>query len=180
MTVREAPLTNGRPTSTPVAVPTSGGCALIIGKIGMWLAVIAFGGVLWAINGGYSVIGLGVVARSFNQAGQLFWDLASTVQFTVPVRGGVSQPLIPWIGVVASSCLQISIIWLKLSRKPVPVWLMVAAGVASLYDYATTLFGLGTVQWIAAIGIAAQALIALPLTCALEFMVGYALRGGRR
>lgn len=157
-----------------------GGVAMFLGLAGMWLAVIAFGGILWAINGGYSVIGLGVVARSFNSAGELFWDLATTIQFTLPVRGGVQLPLVPWIGVLASSCLQISIIWLKLSGRPIPVWLIASASAASIYDYGTTLFGLGTVQWIANIGILAQIVIAIPLTFALEFMVGYALRGGKR
>lgn len=181
--VREAPLVNGQPVARP-ALPAArvpaGGCALGIGRLGMWLAVIAFGGIAWAINGGYSVIGLGVAARSFNDAGRLFWELATTIQFVLPVRGGVRLPLVPWIGVIASSCLQISIIWLKLSGRPIPLWLIAAAGIASIYDYATTLFGLGTVAWIARIGVAAQALIAAPLTFALEFMVGYALRGGKR
>lgn len=181
--VREAPLINGQPVAPrtlPAIRPAPGGCALGIGRLGMWLAVIAFGGIAWAINGGYSVIGLGVAARSFNDAGRLFWELATTIQFVLPVRGGVRLPLVPWIGVIASSCLQISIIWLKLSGRPIPLWLIAAAGIASIYDYATTLFGLGTVAWIARIGVAAQALIAAPLTFALEFMVGYALRGGKR
>jgi len=181
--VREAPLVSGQPTPPrPIAAirPAAGGCALGIGRLGLWLAVIAFGGVAWAINGGYSVIGLGVIAGSFNDAGRLFWELATTIQFRLPVRGGVLLPLVPWIGVVASSCLQISIIWLKLSGRTIPLWLLVGAGVASIYDYGTTLFGLGTVAWIARIGIAAQAVIAAPLTFALEFMVGYALRGGKR
>jgi len=95
--VREAPLVSGQPaTPRPIAAirPAAGGCALGIGRLGLWLAVIAFGGVAWAINGGYSVIGLGVIAGSFNDAGRLFWDLATTIQFRLPVRGGVLLPLV--------------------------------------------------------------------------------------
>lgn len=181
--VREAPLVDGWPVGArtlPIARPARDGCALLLGRIGLWLAVIAFGGVAWAINGGYSVIGLGVIAAAFNDAGRTFWELATTIQFVVPVRGGVRLPLVPWIGVVASSLLQISVIWLKLSGRPIPRWLLAAAAAASIYDYGTTLFGLGAVAWIARIGIGAQALLAAPLTFALELMVGYALRGGKR
>ena len=42
---------------------------LLLGKIGVWLALASFGGIFWAINGGFSVIGLEVLATSFNHAG---------------------------------------------------------------------------------------------------------------
>lgn len=156
---------------------------LLVGRAGLWLAVIAFGGVFWAINGGFSVIGLGVFANSFNDSGRLFWAAATSITFTVPVqvRGlPTTQPLIPWVGVIASSCLQISIIWRKLSGRPIPLWLWVAATASSFYDYGTTFFGLGTITWIAALGPYVQAALAVPLTFGLEAMIGYALRGGKR
>ena len=183
MTVIEKPMPDRKPPSAAIPHAAAGGPALFLGKLGMWLAVVAFGGVFWAINGGFSVIGLGVFASSINDAGRLFWAFASAWTFNVPVavKGlPATQPVIPWLGVVASSFLQISIIWLKLSNKPIPIWLIVSAFAASGYDYATTYFGLGTIEWIAAIGWAFQAAIAAPLTFALEFMVGYALKGGKR
>jgi hypothetical protein len=174
-------------TSRPLPDPPTSGRAsnidLLVGKLGMWLAVIAFGGVFWSINGGFSVIGLGVLANAFNDSGRLFWAAATSIQFTVPVqvRGlPTTQPLIPWLGVVASSCLQVSIIWRKLSGRSIPLWLWVAASASSCYDYATTFFGLGTIVWIAALGWGLQAALAIPLTFGLEAMIGYALRGGKK
>lgn len=156
---------------------------LVLGRIGMWLMVLAFGGVAWSINGGFSVIGLGVVASSFNDAGRLFWAAATSIQFAVPVKvPGLpeTQPLIPWIGVVAGSLLQISVIWRKLSGRSIPLWLLVSALLMSVYDYATTLFGLGTVEWIAKFGILLQIPLAALFTFAVEGAIGYALRGGKR
>src|SRR5689334_20859732 len=94
-----------KPLNTTQRAPSSTGCALVIGKIGMWLAVASFGGIFWAINGGFSVIGLGVLASAFNSAGRLFWAAVSSLTFPVPVTvPGLpeTQPLIPWIGVVAA------------------------------------------------------------------------------
>ena len=120
------------------------------------------------------------LTRCPKPSGWIFWAAATPIQSVLQVRGGVRCPLVPWIGVIASSCLQISIIWLKLSGRPIPLWLIAAAGIASIYDYATTLFGLGTVAWIALIGVAAQALLPAPLTFAFEFLFGYALPRRKR
>jgi len=172
MAVTSTPLHSARPAQ-------SGGCALLIGKVGMWLTVASFGGIFWAVNGGFSVIGLGVLASAFNTAGQLFWAAVSSLTFPVPVRvSGLppTQPLIPWIGVIAASLLQISVSWLKLSRRSIPVPLLVTAILISIYDYVTTVFGLGTVSWIALIGLPAQLLIAIPLTFCLEAAIGFALK----
>jgi hypothetical protein len=157
----------------------AGGCALMLGRLGMWLAVASFGGIFWAINGGFSVIGLGVVAASFNDAGRLFWASVSSVQFAVPVRVEglpTTQPLIPWIGVAAASCLQISVMWLKLSKRHIPLTLFLTVILLSAYDYVTTFYGLGTVTWIATIGWPAQLAIAVPMTFGIEAAIGYALR----
>jgi hypothetical protein len=180
MAVRSYPMPDPPKDAPPRAV---GGFDLFIGRLGMWLAVIAFGGVFWAINGGFSVIGLGVLANSFNDSGRLFWAAASSIQFAVPVRVPglpATQPLIPWLGVIASSCLQVSIIWRKLSGRPIPLWLWVAATASSFYDYGTTFFGLSTIGWIAALGPYVQAVLAVPVTFFLEVMIGYALRGGKK
>lgn len=152
---------------------------MLLGKIGMWLAAIAFGGVFWAINGGFSVIGLSVMASSFNDAGRLFWAGVSSLTFRVPVVVPglpVAQPIIPWLGVIAASLVQISVLWLKMSGRAVPVPMLLAAILLSIYDYVTTFFGLTTVSWIAVIGWPAAMLLAVPITFALEATLGYALR----
>lgn len=172
-------------TSTPIsstARPSAyagGGCAILIGKLGMWLAVASFGGIFWAVNGGFSVIGLGVLASSFNSAGLLFW--AAISQFTFPVPVAVpglptTQPLIPWIGVVAASLLQVSVTWLKLSKHHVPWQLMATAVLLSIYDYATTVAGLSSIPWLAKGGIVPALVLAVPLTFAIEAAIGFALK----
>lgn len=164
-------------TSRPIA--SNGGCAILLGKLGMWLAVASFGGIFWAVNGGFSVIGLGVLASSFNSAGALFWAAVSEFQFAVPVKvPGLpeTQPLIPWIGVVAASLLQVSVAWLKLSKQHVPWQLMTTAVLLSIYDYATTVAGLGSIPWLAKGGIVPALVIAVPLTFAIEAAIGFALK----
>jgi hypothetical protein len=172
-------------TSTPLgstARPSAysqGGCAILLGKLGMWLAVISFGGIFWAVNGGFSVIGLGVLASSFNSAGALFWAAVSTWTFAVPVQVKglpTTQPLIPWIGVVAASLLQISVSWLKLSKVAIPRPLLIVCVLLSIYDYVTTFYGLGTIPWLAPGGPVPAAVLAVPLTFTLEIAIGYALK----
>ena len=172
-------------TSTPIgstarpSADRNGGCAILLGKLGMWLAVLAFGGIFWAVNGGYSVIGLGVLASSFNSAGVLFWAAISTWTFAVPVQVPglpTTQPLIPWLGVIAASLLQISVSWLKLSKHAIPWQLMLTAVLLSIYDYATTVAGLGTIPWLAKGGIVPPLVIAIPLTFVVETAIGYALK----
>jgi hypothetical protein len=171
-------------TSTPLGSTArpqaqNGGCAIMLGKLGMWMAVASFGGLFWAVNGGFSVIGLGVLASSFNSAGMLFWAAISQLTFAVPVVVPglpTTQPLIPWIGVIAASLLQISVAWLKLSGRGVPWQLMMTAVMLSIYDYATTVAGLGTIPWLAKGGIVPALVIAIPLTFAIEAAIGFALK----
>lgn len=166
-------------TSTPLHSARPGGCAILLGKLGMWLAVASFGGIFWAVNGGFSVIGLGVLASSFNSAGVLFWAAVSSLTFPVPVAVPglpTTQPLIPWIGVVAASLLQISITWLRLSKVSIPRPLLIVAVLLSIYDYVTTFYGLGTIPWLAPGGPVPAAVLAVPLTFTLEIAIGYALK----
>src|SRR5215216_2105499 len=116
---------------------------LLLGKIGVWLAIVSFGGIFWAINGGFSVIGLEVVATSFNHAGRLFWAAMASITFPVPVSVvGLpsTQPLFPWLGVIAASLLQVCVIYLKLRGRSIPLWMLSAAGILSIYNAATTFF----------------------------------------
>ena len=55
-----------------------------------------------------------------------------------------------------------------------------AATAASLYDYGTTYFGMAVITWIAATGPIVRSVIAVPITFGLEFMVSYALKGGKK
>ncbi len=172
-------------TSTPIgstarpSAYSNGGCAILLGKLGMWLAVMSFGGLFWAVNGGYSVIGLGVLASSFNTSGALFWAAVSTWTFAVPVAVPglpTTQPLIPWIGVVSASMIQISFTWLRLSKRDIPWQLFLTAILLSVYDYVTTVAGLGTIPWLAKGGIVPALVIAVPLTFAVEGAIGFALK----
>lgn len=152
---------------------------LIAGKVGVWLSVITFGGIFWGINGGFSVLGLEVIATSFNTAGRLFWAAIASITFQVPVQVAglpATQPIVPWLGVIAASLLQIAVIYRKLRQKDIPVWLFIAAAVLSGYDMATTYFGLGTIHWIIQNGHFIQALIAFVLTFLLELTVSLMLK----
>lgn len=171
-------------TSTPIGSTAhpqaqSGGCAIMLGKLGMWMAVASFGGLFWAVNGGFSVIGLGVLASAFNSAGMLFWAAVSSWTFPVPapVQGlPTTQPVLPWIGVVSASLLQISVAWLRMNKQAIPYPLLIIAALLSVYDYATTFFGLTTIPWLARGGPIPALLLAVPLTFMLEIAIGYALK----
>ncbi|NJO81654.1 MAG: hypothetical protein HC828_02045 [Blastochloris sp.] len=169
---KPAPKLEPKPEPKPKA---GGGCIAIIGWVGLWLAVAAFGGAIWAINGGFSVQGLEVIANAFNEAGRIFWRFASRWTFGVPGSEG-TQPIIPWAGVVSSSILQVVVVLLRLLKRRIPPELVVAAVVLSVYDYSTTGFGLYTVPWAQAIGIFPTALIAFVLTFILEVIVAILLR----
>jgi hypothetical protein len=173
--VRSAPMTDGR-------VATESGrrdWSLTIAKFGVLLALLPFGGIFWAVNGGFSVLGLEVLAGAFNSAGRLFWAAVSAITFDVPARVPglpTAQPLVPWCGVLAATLLQIALVWRKLRGKSIPTWLVVFTILLSIYDLATTYFGLGTVGWIVRAGFIIQFPIALLLTFGLEATIGYMLR----
>lgn len=175
--VTSKPMENGKAAGDTFPAPRD--WSLTFAKIGVFLAILPFGGIFWAVNGGFSVIGLEVLAGSFNTAGRLLWAAVSAVTFTVPVAVPglpTAQPLIPWCGVLAATLLQIALIWRKLRGKAIPPWLLIFAVLLSLYDLATTYFGLGTVRWVASAGFIVQAPIALLLTFGLEATIGYMLR----
>lgn len=156
--------------------------SLALGKLAVWLAVLVFGGIVWVINGGFSVIGLGVVASNFHDAGKLFWAAMNTITFSVPAPvAGLprTQPLLPWIGVVAASLCQVVALFRQLNKLKTPLWLWLATLGLSLYDLASTFFGLGTVAWIAGAGTIVQVLLACFLTFVVEVAIGFLLRRRR-
>lgn len=147
-----------------------------LGFVGVWLAILAFWPPFWAVNGGYSVTGLEVVARRFNSAGALAWEWISLLTFRVPIDDlpglDETQPLLPWVGVLAATILQIVIVAGKLLGIKIPPILWVAGIGLSIYDAGTTFFGLGTVRWVQTAGGGVQALLTLLLTFTGEVGVG--------
>jgi hypothetical protein len=124
--------------------------SLELGSWGVLLAAAVFGGVLWSINGGFSVLGLETVATSFNQGGAIFWALIALWQVDLPNVSNIpaSIPALPWLGVLAASVVQFSIVYRKLKGLSLPRWLVVAGLALSLYDFATTFFGLSSLNWL--------------------------------
>jgi hypothetical protein len=150
---------NGHKQASPP--PRSGfDPSLLLIKLGGWLAVIAFGGLFWLVNGGFSVLGLEVVSKLFG-------------------TGIPPQPIVPWLGVVAATFIQIGITWRAILRKPIPVWVIAIGVLLSGYDVATTFFGFGTLQWVQQAGPLAQIPLTLLFTFGLELLVGYLLRNKR-
>lgn len=151
-----------------------------LGFLGVWLAILAFWPPFWAINGGYSVQGLEIVAGRFNEAGALAWEWLSLWTFRVPITDlpGLNevQPVLPWVGVTAATILQVVIVAARLLRAEIPPALWVAGILLSLYDLVTTFFGLGTVAWIQAGGAAIQGVVAILLTFTGEVGVGVLVR----
>jgi divalent metal cation (Fe/Co/Zn/Cd) transporter len=145
----------------------------------IWLMVLSFGGLIWTINGGFSVAGLEIIAQLFNEEGRIFWTAASTWTFTLPISVAglpVTQPIIPWIGVISASMLQVVVIYARLRDIPLKPHVYVAAILMSLYDLGTTFFGAGTIVWIAAGGILVQGVVTVLITFSVEVTIGYLLK----
>lgn len=152
--------------------------SLMLGRAGVLLALLAFGGIVFAINGGFSVLGLEQGARKFNSAGVIFWAIASRWTFSTPAIPGLptSQPVIPWIGVVAASLLQIVVIYRRLTKKRIPLYMVAGALVISLYDLATTFYGLSTVAWASSAGMLVQLFLTLLITFTFETSVSITIK----
>lgn len=178
---RDIPSSNGQ--KPPPEPPRRGpDWSLLLIKAGGWLAVIAFGGLFWLVNGGFSVRGLEEVSAQFGPGGLLFWQVVSGPklpwQFAIPGLPA-TQPLFPWLGVVAASMIQIGIVWRGLQGRPIPVWVLAVGFILSLYDLTTTWFGFGTLQWVKWAGRIVQTLVSLLFTFGLELLIGFLLRGRR-
>jgi hypothetical protein len=150
-----------------------------IGDAAIWLMVLSFGGLIWTINGGFSVAGLQIISQAFNQEGAIFWTAASTWTFTLPISVAglpVTQPIIPWVGVISASILQVIVIYARRKNISLPFHIYVAAFLMSVYDLLTTYFGAGTIVWIAAGGILVQVLVTVVITFSVETVIGYLLK----
>lgn len=167
-------------TSKPTPVGRPDWLSMLLGKLGLILLVLSAGLLFFAVNGGFSVIGLGVVARSFNDAGKLAWAVLTSVEFALPptivqrVPGlSATQPLLPWIFVAASSLLQIACLILALNGRKVPLILAIPALLLTVYDIGSTFFGLGTIVWIKQAGYLLQGVLTLLLALGLETSIGF-------
>lgn len=156
--------------------------SLLLIKVGGWLIVIAVGLLFWLVNGGFSVRGLEAISTQFDAGGKLFWaaiaGIPAPITFAIPGLPP-TQPLIPWLGVVGTSAIQIGIVWRARQRLPIYWWLIVLGLVMSTYDLATTIYGFGTLQWAQALGIWAQGLLGIFFTFGLEILIGILLKTKR-
>lgn len=151
----------------------------IIGEIGIWLIVASFGGVVWAINGGFSVLGLEELARSFNTYGMIFWSLMSAWTFEIPAAAKANlpavQPVLPWVGVVGASLVQIVVIFMRIMKQKIPGVLVFVVFLVSLYDLGTTYRGTGAVNWLAEAPVLARGVLSILITFVFEAIVGFLL-----
>lgn len=153
--------------------------ALWLGNAGIWLVVLSLGGLFFAVNGGFSILGVNYAAKNLNEQAAVFWQFLSAWTFRLPVEAigdRAVQPVIPWLLVLGSSVLQIACIWLKLSDIRIPLPMLLFALLMSLYDAVSTFFGFGTVEWIQQAGIIVQILLTALFTFGLEVVIGYMLR----
>lgn len=166
-------------TSSPLKPQKPVDLSLLLGRVGMVLSVLSFGGLFWAINGGFSVLGLEQIAKMFNSSGRIFWEIISAWRFNVPAIPNLpaSQPVLPWVGVAAASMLQIAVIYRRAMALPVPRSMLWAALLLSGYDLATTYFGLDTMAWLVRVNPAIKAVLAVLLTFIVETIVSYTLKG---
>lgn len=152
--------------------------SLFLIKLGGWLAVGAFGGLFWLVNGGFSVRGLEVLSALFGVGGAIFWSFISAA--TLPMPAGLPpQPLVPWVGVVAATLIQVGITLRVMQGKSLAWWVVVVGALLSIYDVTTTFFGLGALEWIQRAGLAAQVPLSLLFTFGLELLIGFLLRNRR-
>jgi hypothetical protein len=155
---------NLRPQRRPPDLP------MLAAGMAMWLVVASFGTVLWAINGGFSVYGLEQLCLRFNDAGRLFWQAAERITVEVPFLQ-IRIPILPWLGVIAATILQIVALYLTLIGRDIPGWLFGATLAISAYDYGSTYAGFEAVAWIAATHWLVRALLAILLVFLVELII---------
>lgn len=161
--------------AAPARPRATGGAAFGIaaGKLATWGVTLTFGGVIWAVNGGYSVLGLERVAALFNSWGSLFWRAMALWQ--VPLLDA-SLPVLPWVLVAGTTILQIVALLGRLRRWRLPGWLYAAAVVVSFYDLGTTHAGLLVESWLTGVPWPIVLALATVLTFTFELIVSLLLR----
>ncbi len=181
---RKVPVNGAKGPAGGASPPPRGGpdWSLILIKVGGLLAVVAFGGLFWLVNGGFSVRGLEALSALMGTGGALFWRAVSAAplpwRFDIPGLPP-TQPLIPWVGVVAASLIQVGIVLRLMQRRAIPPWVTALGLLLSGYDLVTTFFGFGTLQWVQRAGPMAQIPLTLLFTFGLELLIGFLLRQRR-
>lgn len=183
MSVTQRDLHNGR-TVEEVKAAGEWDWSLIFGRLAVWLIILAIGPIWWGINGGFSVFGLRSFAGGFGSYGLLFYELVASWTFSLNVAAKVglptAQPVLAWGLVVASTVLQVVLIYRRLRKKSFIWWLVIIGILLSIYDLGTTWFGLGTVSWIQRGGPLVQSVVGFILTFGLETGIGFALKPLRK
>lgn len=161
---------------------TSRDWSLELGRYGVLVATVVFGGVLWMIYGGYNVKGLESIAKSFNEAGRIFWAFASLWQIDLPNAPGIprSIPAVPWLGVVSASLVQFVIIYRKMRGLYIPRWLIIAGLLLSIYDFSATYFGLSGLKWLAAAPVYVRGVLSGVLSFGFEIAFSFILKEIRK
>lgn len=156
--------------------------SLMLGRACVIVIALAFGGIVFAINGGFSIEGLKKAAELFNDHGKIAWAIITRWQFDTPQIPYVParQPTLPWAGIIATSVLQIIVIYRKLTKQKIPVYMLLGALLVSLYDIVTTFYGLTTVAWIARAGGIVQIILALFITFLFELSVSLIIKEVRK
>lgn len=136
-------------TSTPLAsMPArpstaSAGCLAVLGII---MLLVSVGPLFFLLNGGYSIIGMAWLADKIGPYGRLFWSVASYWTINVPIaeRAGLplAQPVLPWLMVIGSECLEMALILYRMRRANAGMWITGGGAAVSIFDYVTTAAGL--------------------------------------
>jgi hypothetical protein len=91
----------------------------------------------------------------------------------LPGGGAFSgQPIVPWLGVISATAMQIAVTHRAARRKHIPLqgWLICAG--LSLYDAVTTFAGLSTNPWVIERGLWIQIPATIIITFGFELAVG--------
>ena len=174
--IRSAPLKRAR--------SATGGAVSVVGVL---LLLISVGPLLFLLNGGYSIVGMGWLAAHTGEYGRLFWSLATILTVDVPIaqRAGLplAQPVLPWLMVIGFSFLQIGLFIRRFRGEPVEPLLDSCALAVSAFDFVTTTIGMMFAPFTATLGALRYVWmllaigLAVPVTFGFEGLLARALRG---
>lgn len=169
-------MNNVRSEPLQKASAAGAGCVSIVGT---FLLLVSAGPLVWLLNGGYSIVGMGWLADHTGEYGRLFWAFATlwTVDIPIAERAGLplAQPVIPWAMVFGTSFLQVGL-FVRTMRRNAAEPLFDALGMAvSLFDFITTAAGLifapfvtGAILFVRIVWGAFAIALAIPLTFGFE------------
>lgn len=181
-------MSNVRSEPLQKASAAGAGCVSIIGT---FLLLISTGPLVWLLNGGYSIVGMGWLAAHTGEYGRLFWSLATLWTIDIPIaeRAGLplAQPVLPWMMVVGMSFLQVGLFVRRMRNNSAEPLLDTLGVAVSIFDYGTTALGLVFAPFVAGAILIARLLwgafaiiLAIPLTFGFEALAArllYARRG---